>query len=568
MAHMKTLTINGETFMVVSPTPVASVKVLASAWVGSSSPYTQVVALEGVTTNTKVDIQLSDEQIAIFHNKDLAFTTSNKNGVVTISAIGQKPTHDYTFQVTTSEVVNNTGGEVLGNTVGTPMLPPDMAQTDPTKADFVKNKELFVKTSDLDAAVNESMANAYADGKYNGKSAYQYAVDGGFAGTEEEFASAMAEDAGVVDGTVIFSNSVTIDPDAGLAVFEGYPRLVPDKWYTVIWNNKDYYCLCRRAGGSGDGYIGDYTGVDYAEGTDPFAVYYDNGSYVVLARENGEMVIAPGRNPTVPDVEVDDGKVVAWDTLYEAMVVFNSEDNYVPKSDMDLTTLVLGETYRVVWRGKAYDCVLQKTLFDGDYYIYYLGDVNIWRGGTSTTGYPFLLYNMTLNGAVVASMSQVYKDATLAEAVKFSIAKPLDTTSVKSVNGKAPDEDGNVAITVPAWTTLRTLQLSSSNCTVSGTSLLFNGNIPSQVSALLNQLRYSIGALWVSIANANNSLVIQGAGSYKYASGSGSLGLVTTDGATSTAISINNSSCKCGDSTLPNAISSGQIVNITVYQMK
>ena len=568
MAHMKTLTINGETFMVVSPTPVASVKVLASAWVGSSSPYTQVVALEGVTTNTKVDIQLSDEQLAIFHNKDLAFTTSNKNGVVTISAIGQKPTNDYTFQVTTSEVVNNTGGEVLGNTVGTPMLPPDMAQTDPNKADFVKNKELFVKTSDLDAAVNESMANAYADGKYNGKSAYQYAVDGGFAGTEEDFASAMAEDAGVVDGTVIFSNSVTIDPDAGLAVFEGYPRLVPDKWYTVIWNNKDYYCLCRRAGGSGDGYIGDYTGVDYAEGTDPFAVYYDNGSYVVLARENGEMVIAPGRNPTVPDVEVDDGKVVAWDTLYEAMVVFNSEDNYVPKSDMDLTTLVLGETYRVVWRGKAYDCVLQKTLFDGDYYIYYLGDVNIWRGGTSTTGYPFLLYNMTLNGAVVASMSQVYKDTTLAEAVKFSIAKPLDTTSVKSVNGKAPDEDGNVAITVPSLVTLRTVQLSSQNCTVSGNHLQFNSNIQSQVSALLNQLRYTTAMLWVSITNSGSSIVIQGPGTYVYKSGSSVLGLEMPYSTNHIPITISMSTCQCGDSTLANAISSGQYVNITVYQMK
>lgn len=565
MEHMKTLTINGETFMVVSPTPVANVKVLASAWVGSSSPYTQVVALEGVTTNTKVDLQLSDEQLVIFQEKHLGFTTSNKNGVVTISVIGEKPTDDYTFQVTTTEVVNNTNGEILGNTVGTPALPPDLAQTDPKMSDYVKSKELYAKAAEIDTKVDEAMAKAYAEGKYEGKSAYQYAVDGGFVGTEEEFASAMAEEGGVVDGSVIFSNSITIDPDVGLVTFEGYPRLVPGKWYTVIWNNKDYYCLCRGEGG--DPHIGDHIGTDDAEGIDPFAVYDDNGTYVVIARENGEMVIATGRTPTVPDVEVVDGKVVAWDTLYEAVVAFNSEDNYVPKSDLDLTTLVLGETYRVVWRGKAYDCVLQKTLFDGDYYIYYLGALSLWRGGSST-GYPFLLHNMTYNGEVVASMGSVCKDTTWAEVVKFSIAKPVDTTSVKSVNGAKPDTSGNVKITVPAMLTLRTVQLSSSNCTVSGNTLQFNSNIQSQVVSLLNSLRSATGILWVSITTSGSSFVLQGPGTYAYKSGSGSLGLEVPSGTNHIPITISMSTCQCGDTTLANAITTGQYLNITVYQMK
>lgn len=104
MAQMKTLTINGTKFTVVTPVPVTSVTLRASAWVGDSSPYSQVVALPGVTSYTKVDLQPSAEQLAIFHEKDLAFTTENENGVVTVYAIGDKPKNDYTIQVTTVEV--------------------------------------------------------------------------------------------------------------------------------------------------------------------------------------------------------------------------------------------------------------------------------------------------------------------------------------------------------------------------------------------------------------------------------------------------------------------------------
>jgi hypothetical protein len=45
------------------------------------------------------------EQLAIFHNKDVAFVTENEDGVVTVYAIGDKPTQDYTIQVSITEVV-------------------------------------------------------------------------------------------------------------------------------------------------------------------------------------------------------------------------------------------------------------------------------------------------------------------------------------------------------------------------------------------------------------------------------------------------------------------------------
>lgn len=84
---------------------IADVELPAAAWVGAESPYSQVVTIAGVTKYSQVDLTPSVEQLAIFHNKDLAFVTENEGGVVTVYAIGDKPTNDYTMQVTITEVV-------------------------------------------------------------------------------------------------------------------------------------------------------------------------------------------------------------------------------------------------------------------------------------------------------------------------------------------------------------------------------------------------------------------------------------------------------------------------------
>ena len=105
MAQMKTLTINGMTFTVAALVPVNSVTLVASAWVGDSSPYSQVVTLPGVTTQTKIDLQPSVDQLEIFKEKNLTFTTENNSGVVTVYAVGDKPKNDYTIQITMTEVI-------------------------------------------------------------------------------------------------------------------------------------------------------------------------------------------------------------------------------------------------------------------------------------------------------------------------------------------------------------------------------------------------------------------------------------------------------------------------------
>lgn len=84
---------------------LTSITLLASSWTGSNSLYSQVVSIPGITEYSKVDLLPSVEQLAIFHNKDVAFVTENEDGVVTVYAIGDKPTLDYTMQAQITEVL-------------------------------------------------------------------------------------------------------------------------------------------------------------------------------------------------------------------------------------------------------------------------------------------------------------------------------------------------------------------------------------------------------------------------------------------------------------------------------
>lgn len=80
------------------------VTLLADAWTGENNFYSQVVSIEGVTECSQVDITPDAEQLVIFYEKDISFVTENEDGVVTVYVIGQKPTNDYTIQVTITEV--------------------------------------------------------------------------------------------------------------------------------------------------------------------------------------------------------------------------------------------------------------------------------------------------------------------------------------------------------------------------------------------------------------------------------------------------------------------------------
>lgn len=116
-------------------------------WKGGTSPYSQVVQVDGISLNSKVDIQMSVEQLARFYNQEIVFTTENKGGVVTLFAVGDKPAADCDFQATVSDIVaigNSDGSVIRGNTVTTNAPRTDFGQTDPNGADYLKGREGIV----------------------------------------------------------------------------------------------------------------------------------------------------------------------------------------------------------------------------------------------------------------------------------------------------------------------------------------------------------------------------------------------------------------------------------------
>lgn len=116
MEEMKTLTIGGTAYEIVdhqarealakltATARIAEIELFSENWVGSKIPYSQVVTIPGITKYSKVILTPSVEQLVAFYDKDLTLVTENDDGVVTVYAIGQKPSNDYTVQVTIQEV--------------------------------------------------------------------------------------------------------------------------------------------------------------------------------------------------------------------------------------------------------------------------------------------------------------------------------------------------------------------------------------------------------------------------------------------------------------------------------
>lgn len=77
----------------------------SSAWITEDTHlFSQEVSIDGVTSDSQIELQLSAEQIMIFYEKDVTFWAENENGVVTVYCIGQKPANDYEIQATITEV--------------------------------------------------------------------------------------------------------------------------------------------------------------------------------------------------------------------------------------------------------------------------------------------------------------------------------------------------------------------------------------------------------------------------------------------------------------------------------
>ena len=97
------------------PTP-ASITLVPDGWMEViedsnvvPNRYYQPVTVHNaiVTPNSKIDLQPSPTDLAIFAQKDITLTAINAGGNVRVCLVGQKPTQTYTIQVTVTEVVDN-----------------------------------------------------------------------------------------------------------------------------------------------------------------------------------------------------------------------------------------------------------------------------------------------------------------------------------------------------------------------------------------------------------------------------------------------------------------------------
>ena len=96
----------------VAQTP-AIITLYADRWIydETSDRWYQkvVVANANVTEYSKIDLQLSVEQIEVFHNKSITIHAENYGGKedVVVFSVGGVPESDYVIQATVSEVVVN-----------------------------------------------------------------------------------------------------------------------------------------------------------------------------------------------------------------------------------------------------------------------------------------------------------------------------------------------------------------------------------------------------------------------------------------------------------------------------
>lgn len=112
-------------------------------WKGGTSPYFQIVTIDNISVNSKVELQMSAEQIEALSDQRIAFTCSNKGGIATLYAIGDKPSKTCEFQVTLSDVVNigeGDSGVIQGNMISSLMPRADYNQNDPDNSSFIENK--------------------------------------------------------------------------------------------------------------------------------------------------------------------------------------------------------------------------------------------------------------------------------------------------------------------------------------------------------------------------------------------------------------------------------------------
>lgn len=164
-----------------------------------------------------------------------------RKSILSSASIHVDPTPDVYDQL--MELIKGLGGvdpDDIAKAVADYLAAHPIEETDPTVPEWAKNKTKpiysaaevgAISLDDLQAATNEALAQAKASGKFDGadgKTAYQYAVDGGYTGTEAEFASKLAQEKFANPNALVFTGAVTGSYDGSTAISVEIPVAVTD----------------------------------------------------------------------------------------------------------------------------------------------------------------------------------------------------------------------------------------------------------------------------------------------------------------------------------------------------
>jgi hypothetical protein len=77
---------------------------LAATWnQDAEGKYSQTIALDGITSRSRLDLQPSADMLAEFKQLGVVFVTENNAGTITVYSVGNMPSKAYTMQATIVE---------------------------------------------------------------------------------------------------------------------------------------------------------------------------------------------------------------------------------------------------------------------------------------------------------------------------------------------------------------------------------------------------------------------------------------------------------------------------------
>ena len=83
---------------------LTTVTIPASGWSESASYYSQVIAVNGVNVNSRLEMLPTPAQISMLQEAEISLTITNNNGVVTVYSFYGKPSSDMEMQILITNV--------------------------------------------------------------------------------------------------------------------------------------------------------------------------------------------------------------------------------------------------------------------------------------------------------------------------------------------------------------------------------------------------------------------------------------------------------------------------------